>query len=233
MKKNLIGLSLFLLSFITINAQTAEELVAKNIEARGGIEKLKALKGIIYEGTMQQQGVEIAMKFYYFHNVATRVEYSAMGQSGYTIITTTQGWAFNPFAGNDAAEALPEDAVKESQSQLDVHGPLVDYKEKGNKVEYLGKVTEQGVEYYKLKLTRSNGKVITYHLDKSYLVTKATSTAMVNGAEQEVTTEYSDYRKTPEGYTVAFHRINSNMDVTFDKVIINPLYKESLFKPTN
>lgn len=233
MKKNLIGLSLILLAFITVNAQTAEEIVAKNIEARGGLEKLKALKGIIYEGAMQQQGVEVAMKFYYFHNVATRVEFSAMGQSGYTIITTTKGWSFNPFAGNDAATELPEDAVKESQTQLDVQGPLVDYKEKGNKIEYMGKVSEQGADYFKLKLTRSNGKSIVYYFDKNYLVTKAISTATVNGEEQEVTTEYSDYRKTPEGYTVAFHRVNANMDITFDKVIINPPFDEALIKPTN
>ena len=233
MKKNLIGLSLFLLSFITVNAQTAEELVAKNIEARGGLEKLKALKGIIYEGSMQQQGVEIAMKFYYFHNVATRVEFSAMGQEGYTIITTTKGWSFNPFSGNEASVELPEDAVKESQTQLDVQGPLVDYKEKGNKIEYVGKENLQGEEYFKLKVTRSNGKSILYYLDKNYLVTKAISTAIVNGAEQEVSTEYSDYRKTPEGYTLAFKRVNANMDITFEKVIINPPFNEALIKPTN
>lgn len=221
------------MSFITVQAQTAEELVAKNIEARGGIEKLKALKGLLYEGTMQQQGVDIDMKFYYFHNTATRVEFTAMGKSGYTIITTTQGWTFNPFAGNDAAEALPEDAIKESQSQLDIQGPLVDYKEKGNKIEYLGKEAEQGNEYFKLKVTRSNGKTVLYYLDKNYLVAKAVSTVMANGTEQEVSTEYSDYRKTPEGYTLAFHRINGNADVTFDKVTINPVFNEALVKPSN
>lgn len=233
MKKNLIALSLLLLVFITVQAQTAEELVAKNIEARGGLEKLKALKGLLYEGTMQQQGVDIVMKFYYFQNLATRVEFSAMGQSGYTIITTTQGWSFNPFAGNDAAEALPEEAVKESQSQLDIQGPLVDYKEKGNKVEYAGKESEQGIEYFKLKVTRANGKTILYYLDKNYLVAKAVSTVFANGADQEVTTEYSDYRKTPEGYTLAFHRVSANMDVTFEKVTINPVFNEALVKPSN
>lgn len=233
MKKNLLGLCLLLLSCVFVKAQTADEIIAKHIEARGGMEKLKALQSLVLEGTMQQQGVDVSMKFFYMQNTASRVEFTAMNQTGYNIITTTNGWSMNPFTGNDALVALPEEAVKEAQVQLDIQGPLVDYKDKGSKVEYLGRESVQGADMFKLKLTRANGKSILYYLNKDYLVAKSVSTATVNGNEQEVITEYSDFKKTPEGYTLAFHRINANADITFDKIIINSKLDDTLFKPSN
>lgn len=180
---------------------------------------------------MNQGGVDVEMKFYYLHNKATKVEFTAVGQTGYNIITSTEGWAFNPFAGNVAAEAIPEEQVKAAQAQLDLQGALIDYQQKGSKVEYLGKESVQGTEYYKLKLTRSDNRSVLYYLDKDYLVARTIGSALVGGEEQEVTTEYGDYRKTPEGYVFPFKRSNGNVDITFSKIEINPNIDPSIFKP--
>src|SRR5437588_2486108 len=37
-----------------LSAQTAEELVAKNLQAKGGLEKIKAIKSFKYSGKFQQ-----------------------------------------------------------------------------------------------------------------------------------------------------------------------------------
>ena len=234
MKKSF-SLFLTFVSFFAISAmaQTADEIISKHFEARGGIEKIKALQTMTMHGSMVQGGVDVEMKYYYVQGKAIKVEYTAAGQSGYNIVTDKTGWTFNPFAGQSAAEEMSAEQLKDAQAQLDIQGPLVDYKLKGNSVEYLGKESSQGIEYYKLKLTRANGKVVSYFLDKNYLTVKTISTALVQGTEQEVTTEYSDYRKTPEGYVISFKRTNMNSDISFDKVEINPKLDDSIFKPSN
>ena len=233
MKKNNLTfcVSLFILLGVTTHAQTADEIISKHVEARGGAEKLKALQTMVMEGSMNQGGTEIVMKYYYSNNKATKVEFSVMGQTGYNLVTTTEGWKFNPFAGNTEPEALTPEELKDAQSQLDLQGPLFDYKAKGHTVEYLGKVSEQGQEFFKLKLTRAGGKVATYFLDKNYLMAKAITTSLAQGSEQEVIAEYSDYRKTPEGYMIAFKRISGANEISFDKAEINPKIDDAVFKP--
>ncbi len=223
----------FILSSVTSRAQTADEIINKHLEARGGADKLRALQSMIMEGNMNQGGTDVEMKFYYQHNKAIKVEFTAAGQSGYNIVTSTEGWVFNPFAGNSSAVAMPADALKDAQSQLDMQGPLLDYKTKGHTVEYLGKESVQGEEFYKLKLTRASGKIGTYYINKDYLLTKSVTTAFVQGSEQEVTQEYSDYRKTPEGYVIAFKRTNGSQEFYFSKIEINPKIDDAVFKPSN
>jgi outer membrane lipoprotein-sorting protein len=234
MKKNFsLALAMLVIAVLPAMAQTADEIVNKHIEARGGLDKLRALQTMIVEGSMNQGGTDVNMKYYYAHNKATKVEFTAVGQTGYNIVTTTEGWIFNPFAGGSSAEPMPEAQLKDAQNSLDLPGSLIDYKAKGHTVEYLGKQSIQGVEYYKLKLTRNTGKVYTYYLDKNYLVSQVVSTNVGPNGETEVTTEFSDYRKTPEGYMIAFKRSNGNNEIIIDKVEINPKIDDSVFKPTN
>ena len=214
-------------------AQTADEIISKHLEARGGADKLRALQSMIMEGSMNQGGTDVLMKYYFQQNKAIKVEFTAAGQSGYNIVTSTEGWLFNPFMGHSAAVAMTAEELKDAQSQLDIQGPLLDYKAKGHKVEYLGKESVQGEEFYKIKLTRVSGKMVTYSINKDYLVAKFVTTALVQGSEQELTQEYSDYRKTPEGYMVAFKRTSSNNEISFDKVEINPKIDDAVFKPSH
>jgi outer membrane lipoprotein-sorting protein len=233
MKKLLAFAFLLLLIAFQTKAQTADEIVAKHIEARGGAEKLKNLQTMVMEGSVEQGGNQISLKFYLSNGKGVRTEFSVMGQTGYNILTPVAGWSFNPFAGNTEAEAMPEDQVKEGQSQLDIAGPLFDYKAKGNKVELLGKEKIEAGECFKLLLTRPNGKTATYFINESWLMVRAISTSTVNGSEVEVTTDYTDYRKTQDGYTIAFKRINANGEISFDKIETNVKIEESLFKPGN
>ncbi len=232
-RKAILTVATLLFSVTALLAQTADDIVAKYMEARGGADKLKGLQSLILEGTMTQQGVDVTMKFTHVQGKAMRVEFTAMGQTGYNIITNTEGWVMNPFGGGGGAEALPEEQVKAGQGQLDIQGPLVDYKTKGNTVEYLGKVSEQGAEFHKLKLTRQGGNVTFYYLDDKYLLVKAVTSMKVQGNDTEIITEYSDYRKTPDGLVFAYKRNNNGNEISFEKVEVNPKIDEAVFKPGN
>ncbi len=231
--KKIIPLIISAMLLVTASfAQTADEIVNKHLEARGGVEKLRALQSLTMEGSMNQGGVDIAMKYYYLSNKATKVEYTAMGQTGYNIVTSTAGWVFNPFNGQASAEEMAPDQLKEAQAGLDLV-PLLDYKSKGYTVESMGKENIQGADYYKLKLTRSNGKSVLYYLDNKFLLFRSISTVNANGTDMEMITDYSDYKTTPEGYVFPYRRNSGQTDISFDKIEINPKLDEAIFKPTN
>lgn len=215
-------------------AQTADEIVAKNLDARGGLAKINAMESVVMSGSLNQNGTDVAMKFIVVQNKGSRVEYSVMGQTGYSIVTPTAGWSFNPFQGATEPTSLTPEQVKESQLQLDLQGPLVDYKTKGNKIEYLGKETVEGKECLKLKLTRSNGKTAIYFFDSNYNAIRTIVTVTgQDGNDQEITSDFSDFRKTPEGYTFAFKRIIPQGEINFDKFEVNVKVDDSQFKPGN
>lgn len=68
-------------------------------------------------------------------------------------MNTTKGWNFLPFQGQATPAELTADQVKASQSQLDIQGPLLNYKEKGSQVELAGQEKVDGKDAYKIKLT--------------------------------------------------------------------------------
>lgn len=236
--KNLRIVLFIFASFITVglNAQTIDEIVGKHIEALGGKDKLQALKSVKMEANLSVQGMDIPVVITRVHNVGQRVDISAMGMNGYVITTPTAGWQYMPFMGQTAAEALPEDAVKESADELDLSGSLFNYKEKGNALELVGKEAVDGTDCYKIKLTTKTGKTRTLFIDpKNYYLIRLVQKANVMGQEQEVTVSYGDYKKTDDGYVFA-HTISGAFgqgDMTVTKIEVNKPVDEKLFKPSN
>jgi hypothetical protein len=201
----MLALSLALVAVtITTKAQTIDEVVSKHIEAMGGPEKMKALKSLTTEGTMQVQGMEFPFKTWSVHNTAMRVDFEAMGTTNTQVVSSNGGWMFMPVQQQQAPVDSDPETVKEGISELDLTGDLYDYKAKGNTLELIGKETQDGQEFYKIKLTRKNGTVSNILLDaKTYLVSKKITSKTIQGQEMELTEVLSNYKKTADGYTYA------------------------------
>jgi outer membrane lipoprotein-sorting protein len=225
-----------LASFIAFNAsaQTVDEIIDKHIEAIGGKEKISALKSLRTESNLSIQGMDIPVIQTRVHNVGQRVDITAMGMEGFVINTPTAGWTFMPFMGQAAAEAMPEDQVKVGVEQLDLQGPLFNYKEKGHTVELLGKEAVDGTECYKIKVTTKGGRTSTYYIDpKNYYIIRLVLKAPVMGQEQEVTVGFSDFKKTEDGYVFPYSTSNAfgqGDTSTLTKIEINKPVDEKLFK---
>src|SRR5260221_4587190 len=80
------------------------------------------------------------------------------------------GWGNDPFSGKRDAEPLAEDDLKDIQEQADFGFPLVSYKDKGYKLEYVGVEPVEGSDAYKVKITPTNGDEIFYYLDTDYFL---------------------------------------------------------------
>ena len=213
-------------------AQTADEVVAKHLNAIGGADAWKKVNTIKQQGSLKVQGADVTMTSVTVNNVGNRQDISVAGQSGYIIITPKAGWQYMPFNGQTKPEAMTEDDLKQGVDELDIQGNLVDYKAKGHTVEYLGKDDVDGTEAYKLKLTTKAGNVQTIYIDPAtnYII-RTVDKRKANGQEVDITTNMSGYQKLPEGIVVPMTIGLPFGELKITKVEVNGPVDEAVFKP--
>ncbi len=182
-------------------AETVEEIVAANLEAKGGEEAWMALETGRMTGTMRMGGgaagaMEMPFTVEFKKPYRIRLEFTMQGMTAVQAFDGEIGWAILPFLGKTEAEEMAEDQVKQLKNQADFEGTLVDYKEKGHTVELIGKEEVDGTPAYKLKVTRADGDVDFLYLDEEYFVEfKMEATREVQGNEVTVSTVLGDYKE--------------------------------------
>src|ERR1041384_6847960 len=88
------------------HAITADELIAKNVAARGGADKLKAIATLKITGTYKPGGgVEFGVVNYNKRGMA-RDEYSLQGLTVIQAYDGKDGWQVNPFQGRKDPERM-------------------------------------------------------------------------------------------------------------------------------
>jgi hypothetical protein len=177
-------------------AQTADELVNKNIQAKGGIEKIKALKSIRMTSKLNAGGgFTAAVGQENQRPNLVRETFSLQGMTAVTAYDGTTGWQIQPFGGHKDPEFLGEDDMRDVLLDADFDGPLVDYKEKGNTVEYLGHDIVDGDDALRLKVTLKNGDILYYYLDPdTFLEIRRERQEFIRGSIRESVTEMGSYK---------------------------------------
>lgn len=228
-------LSLAFLFCVQASAQTVDELIKKNIDAHGGIEKLKAVKTMKASGKITPQGLEIPIVLQQKRPGMVRMDATFQGKSMVQAYDGTTGWKIDPFQGNPDPEKVAGDDLKDLEEQSDLDGPLVDYKQKGHTVELIGKEEMEGTPVYKIKLTLKSGDVRNIYLDAdNYLELKVTSKRKTPGGEVNVDQYMGNY-KSVNGMMFAFSidtRVNGQSvnTITIDKIELDVPVDEALFK---
>ena len=171
-KISLLLLTAFFCSF-SAKAQTADDIIAKNLDAMGGKDKISQIKSLYTEGTVQVMGNDNPTSTTILNGKGIRSESEFSGQKFIQVFTDKGGWMINPMMGGNVAQALPNDAYKAGKGQIYVGGPFYDYAAKGSKVELLGKDGDA----YKMKVTTSDSVESTYYIDPAtYYITKLKET---------------------------------------------------------
>jgi outer membrane lipoprotein-sorting protein len=234
-KLKLAGFILAVLSPV-LYAQTADDIIAKYVAARGGMDKIKSVNSIRMMGRMVMGPMEAPLVIVMKRPDQVRVEFTLQGMTAISAYDGTSGWAIMPFMGKKDAEPIAADELKELQDEADMDRPLVDYKAKGHTVELLGKDKVEGTDAYKLKLTHKNGDVDTIYLDAdSYLEIKEEGKRMVRGSEQEFETSIGDYREVgglmfPFALDSGMKGSQERQKITMDKIELNVPVEEASFK---
>jgi hypothetical protein len=181
---------------------TAQELVAKNLEARGGAEALKALRTLVFKGTIRFPGdfeldyVETRTRSGQGGAGAVRYDSTLQGLTLIQSYDGKAGWTINPFGGRRDAETMSADDARSLADSGLVDGPLQSAATNGSKVDYLGREDFDGTLAYKLRVSEKDGDSFVYLLDPgTYLEIAMTETRKVRGAEQVFEYELGDYEK--------------------------------------
>src|SRR6185295_1466022 len=109
----------------------------------------------------------------------------------------------------------------------DFDGPLVNYQQKGNKVEYVGMEPVEGTDAFKLKVTLASGDVRYYFMDTEYYVPiKIETKRMIRGAEREYETSLGDYKQAggvyfPHSLEINVKGSQNRQKWTFEKIETN------------
>jgi len=178
------------------SAQTADELIAKNIEAKGGLAQIKAITSLRTTGKLEVQGFQIEADSDQKPDFLVRQAATIQGMTQIQAYDGSIGWQINPFQGRRDPERMGEDDTRDMVESSDFYGPLVDYKEKGSKVEYIGHDTVDGDDALLLKVTLKNGDVINYYLDPdTYIEIRTVRLMLVRGSVRETFTNLGSYKK--------------------------------------
>lgn len=179
---------------LNVSAQTVDEVITKNIQAHGGMEKIKAVKTIRITGKFTQGSFRAAFIQENKRPDKVREEVIVQGLTGVQAYDGKTGWQISPFMGRKDPELLSQDDLKTLQLDADIDGPLVDYKEKGHKADLVGNDSVEGTDCYKIKLTLKNGDVRYYFLDAdSFLELKIETQSNIRGSVQFTENYYGDY----------------------------------------
>lgn len=229
--------SLVCLMSVGAFAQTAEELVAKNLQAKGGIEKMKAIKALRMTGNFDSSGFKATIGQESKRPDQVRETFSVQGMTQIQAYDGSSGWQISPFGGRKDPELLGEDDVRGLAEDADFDGPLVDAQSKGNKIEYLGHDQVDGDDAYKLKVTLKNGDIFYYYLDPdTYIEIQVERQQFIRGAVRESVTTLGSY-KPVNGVMYPFsvesgpkNNPNARGKITFTKIEANVPIDDGEFK---
>lgn len=221
---------------VLVSAQTVDDIVTKNIQAEGGIAKFKAIQSMRVTGDFASGGMQAGFTQVYKRPLKVRLDLSVQGMTLTRTYDGQNGWQVNPFGGKGAPEPMVGDDLKQMQEEAEFDGPLVDYKQKGNTVQLVGKESVDGADAYHLKVTLKSGDLRDLYIDaNSFLLTKTVAKATVQGMEVQMENKFADYRDV-QGVKLPFsidqHAVDGQIPdqkITFQKVEMNVPVEDSLF----
>jgi hypothetical protein len=211
------------------DAFTAEELVARNIEAKGGAAALAAVQNVRRSGLLLVNGGQLSLDI-----VETRQrpdlirdETTLQGLTQVESYDGREGWKIDPFAGRKDPERTSPDDLKGLIEDAQIGGPLEGYQARGALLEYAGTEDIDGTAAHKLKLTQKNGDLQYVYLDPDYfLEIRIESQRSVRGVKQTVITDLGEYEQVSGVYWATSITSGRKGDrdparILYDKVEVN------------
>ena len=237
-----------------VAALTVDEVIAKNLEARGGKDKIAAVQSARFTGTMTMgaggEGMAAPLVLEWKRPNRVRMEFTLQGMTGVQAFDGKAGWALMPFLGKHEPEPMTAEELEGVADMGDLlDGPLYDYAAKGHQVELVGQEEIDGTRAYTLKLTKKNGDVVTMFLDaETFLEIRTVGKSTRRGREIEFESSQGDYRAVggvlfphkleqrvkgaPGGSTIAVDKIELDIDLA-DSHFAMPQAEPEASEPAN
>jgi len=213
-----------------------DELIAKNIEARGGLEKIKAIQSMRMTGTMTIGDARMPSVLEVKRPGKTRFEFTLGGQTAIQAYDGKTAWVVLPFAGKSEPEPASAEDAKDMEIGADMDGPIVDFRSKGNRVELVGREKVGDRDAWRLKVTLANGDVRDVYLDaKTYLQFLTVTQRTIGGKPLEIESAVGDYREVggvllPHFFETSARGLAQKQSVRFDRIELNVAIDDGRFQ---
>jgi outer membrane lipoprotein-sorting protein len=214
-------------------APTVDDIVARNLQARGGADKLQAVNSVRMSGKITAQGREVPMTIYTKRPNLKRQDMTVDNLKMVQAFDGTTAWFLNPMMSETAQQAPASVATMMKEDDFD--SPLLNYKNKGKTVELVGTEKVGGKDAYHLKITTKSGLSQDYYVDaQTGLEMKTVANVQGPAGKQTVETELSDFKQV-DGITLPHsirQSINGNpvAQMTIEKVEFNAPLDDALFR---
>lgn len=236
-----LAFALSLLWAVAAHAQTVDEIVAKNLQSKGGAEKWQSVRSVKTTGTITVQGRQMPLTVYARRPNMNRQEISLPDGKVVQAFDGTGAWMINPLMGILEPQQVTGPAADMMKDSAAFDGALINYKARGNKIELVGKETLGGKPVYHLKVTLKGDHVQDYYLDEETGIELKTSSEVdvsmgpdIGPKQKQVLeTEMSNY-KLVEGIMIPHTvRLVANgkpqMEMSITTVELNAAMPDSLF----
>jgi hypothetical protein len=241
------NLLLALAGLVVINvsgrAQTrpsVDDIIDRYIKRVGGSETIQAITTLRRIGKFtRDDGLEAIVVQESTRPNKVRQEFSIQGMTAVNAYDGANGWKIDPFEGKKDPESLSEEEMRSIVEDSDFDEPLINYRQKGNKVEFVGMDQVEGTDVYKLKVTLKSGDTRYYYMDTdSYVPIKYETKRMIRGTPQESERILGDYKQVG-GWFLPFSMEtrekgrSGSQKITFDKIEFNvPIDTTRYGRPT-
>jgi outer membrane lipoprotein-sorting protein len=230
--------SLLSLASGVVHAQTLDDIIAANLKSKGGIDKIKATQTVRMTGSVVARDMTGHDMTGTMTMVAKRPNLMRRDADigGRKVVSAFDGSSLWMMMDAMPPQPLPNTQAAYARQDAEFDSVFVDYKEKGNTIELVGKETLNGAPVYHLKVTKKGGPAQDYYLDAETGLEKKISVAgqSPDGSQTVNVTEFSDYRSV-DGSLVPFvmkQRQNGTVvaTTTLDKVEFNVPVEDAYFK---
>lgn len=222
---------------------TADEIIDNYFEAIGGKEAFRKLKGQKMMAQVEAQGMTIPLEIYMMADGKKITKFEVMGMSmSQDAFDGTDAWGIN-FMTQKAEKAEAEDSENTRRAIGEFPTPLLDYADKGYSVEVMEDEVVDGVDCYKLKVTKTpllvDGEEVEnveyYYFDQETYVPLMSESEMQTGPQKGsmAIALYSDYQEVDGLYfpfSMTFKTEDSDGQlIELDSIELNPEVSDDFF----
>jgi outer membrane lipoprotein-sorting protein len=220
------------------HAQTLDDIIAINLKAKGGLDKIRSTSTVRMSGEMSGKDMNGADIKATMTTLAKRPNLMRREATvgGQLMVNAFDGKSLWRSMGTMPPQEAPDSQAAYAMQDAEFDTVFVDYKAKGHKIELVGKETLAGKPVYHLKVTKKGGPPQDYYLDAETGLETQISTATMDprGASVRNVAEFSDYRDV-DGRMVPFairQRVNGNVvaSTMLSKIEFNVPIEDSIFK---
>ncbi len=205
------------------SAMDADELIAKHLDASGGLAKLRGVQSERVTGTYLTQGIEIPFTMLQKRPDRLRIDATIMGVHTIQCYDGKEAWQINPLAGSSDPRPMLPAETRKLKTQADLDGIFVDWQKKGYQADLLGEDGVDGTPAYRLRMDLGDHMTMLFWFDKSsYLILKQATIFDIDGNPIETDSFPSDYRDV-DGMMTAFTVVTKRGADVINRVSIGSL----------